>query len=265
MKTILFLLVLAGIGYSFLSKPEISEQVQIHLAAIQRHALEIAKEKASEVINQQLKENGEGLSLPITLKQESNPAPAMLYTSKRITESSTAGVRSIPEGTPVQILQMSGDQVTVTDGKVVVTTTPDSITDTAPAEFLQNNTARRNLDVGPDEASANRDPVQEFLDAQSRTGSLPPSVTPAPPVFTPAPASPPSAAELHNRKLQIQIDGIDEQIAYLQQEINAARERDYMARIYGNSSSHRVTITRHNMEIQRLQNRKHNLLRQMRY
>jgi|GEM_PF-7026720 len=257
MKTILFLLVLAGIGYSILSKPEISEQVQIHLAAIQRHALEIAKEKANEVITQQLQENGDALSLPINLKQESKPALTMLYTSRRITESSSAGVRSIPEGTPVQILQMSGDQVTVTDGKVVVTTTPDSITDTVPAKFLQNNPAHHNLDVGPDETVANRDPVQEFLDAQSRTGTLPTPVTPAP-------ASPPSAEELYNRKLQTQINGIDEQITYLQQEINAARERDYMARVYGNSSSHRVTITRHNMEIQRLQNRKHNLIRQMR-
>lgn len=54
--------------------------------------------------------------------------PKTFYTTERIVETSDGGIKVIPSGTRISIINREGRLVTITDGKTIITTSETKIT-----------------------------------------------------------------------------------------------------------------------------------------
>lgn len=84
---------------------------------LQHQALQIAAEKAAELASSKL------------------PAPEQpqyFYAAADLVQNIDGVARVIPKGCLIRIVETSGDQITVSNGLVMVTTTPEGITNVSP-------------------------------------------------------------------------------------------------------------------------------------
>lgn len=213
MRAILLLFAIAALGFVLFEDPPLVAQVKIHIEAIRRHAVEVAAEQAAEI------------------SKRNNSS--QVYAAVDIIDSTGDGITSIPKGSPVHIISMSGDQLTITNGRNIITTTPDAITNIEPA-----------MDPAPPNTTPLPNPQS----------SPPPLVEPPPP--------PPLTPE--QVQIQARVTAIEQQINELQQKIDESQMRDQLARQRGSSSAHTARTRRYVIELDRLIAQRTNLLRQLR-
>ncbi len=176
--------------------------------------------------------------------------PAEYYTTKRVTETTDAGVKGIADGVKVTILETKGDYLLVSDGKVQVLAYKHFIT-SDPNE-IKNILAK------------NESKMSETL-AIMRSG-VNPADAPAPPAL-PQGASQistnpilPIITENTTNSITTQntintitaINSVKARITITEDKIRETEAKDAVARRGGRISGHGPTITRYNIELTKL-------------